>query len=38
MMKSAVRLLGGEHHGEIAFIPRIALTPTIQGMHFHSQG
>jgi hypothetical protein len=29
-----VRLLGGDHDGEIAFIPRITLTPSIHGLDF----
>ena len=29
-----VRLLGGDHDGEIAFIPRITLSPSIHGVQF----
>ena len=31
-----VKILGGQHNGEVAFIPRISLTPSTQpGMTFH---
>jgi len=29
-----VRLLGGDHDGDIAFIPRITLSPSIHGVQF----